>query len=108
MDDLDRFESDAFIEILAKGSSPNELHDDCFTRSDLTGVENRDDRRVHETSSGNRLGVESRSHCRVSSDMTVQDLDRHCPTEDLIIGAPDFGHSAAGDMEPQAIPAAEK
>ena len=72
--------------------------------SSLADVEDRDDVRVvAEPRGGARLAGEAahaRSSCGVGGG---QDLDRDEAPEDLVLGGPDAGHPAVGDVADEAV-----
>ena len=108
MDHLDRVEPTAFIEVFAQCAAPHEFHHDRLAGSNLTGVEDGDDRWVNQSGGGDRLGMEPRAQRGIAGHMAMQDLHGDGSTEDFVIGAPHLSHTTAGEVEPESIAVAEE
>ena len=81
----------------------DELHDDEVGAGVLAPVEDRDDVRVAQL--GRRLGLsaEALDEGRIDAQLGEEDLERHRPVEQLVVGPVDLGHAATGDQVRQLV-----
>jgi hypothetical protein len=103
VNDLDRLESPAFVEIGAQRSAPDEFHHEGFDAIVVTGIEDGDDRGMGEARRGHRFSMESGAQGGIVGDMGVKDLHGDGPTENHVGRRPHLGHAAVGQMGVESI-----